>query len=136
MISLNTAPPRRRLISLTPLIDVVFILLIFFMLASSFLDWRAFELALPPEQTVADAPVGDADTLLIELYREELRLAGEKLTQPQVLERVARQMAIRPDVAIFVRPAAEVTLQQTVHLLDNLVWIGATDVTLIGQSGP
>ncbi|MEM6945656.1 MAG: biopolymer transporter ExbD, partial [Pseudomonadota bacterium] len=34
--------PRKRLrISITPLIDVVFILLVFFMLASSFLDWRS-----------------------------------------------------------------------------------------------
>jgi biopolymer transport protein ExbD len=36
--------PSGRLISLTPLIDVVFILLIFFMLAASFLDWRAVDL--------------------------------------------------------------------------------------------
>ncbi|OOC09384.1 ExbD/TolR family protein, partial [Thioalkalivibrio halophilus] len=43
--TLDTGRPRRRnLISLTPLIDVVFILLVFFMLASSFLDWRAVEL--------------------------------------------------------------------------------------------
>ncbi len=38
--------PSRRLISLTPLIDVVFILLVFFMLASSGLDWRAVELSV------------------------------------------------------------------------------------------
>ena len=43
------AKPRRRRspISLTPLIDVVFILLVFFMLASSFLDWRSITLAAP-----------------------------------------------------------------------------------------
>ena len=41
---------RRNLISLTPLIDVVFILLVFFMLASSFLDWRSITLD-PPKQT-------------------------------------------------------------------------------------
>ncbi len=40
---------RRALISLTPLIDVVFILLVFFMLPSSFLDWRAIDLD-PPGQ--------------------------------------------------------------------------------------
>ena len=32
---------RRALISLTPLIDMVFILMVFFMLASSFQTWRA-----------------------------------------------------------------------------------------------
>src|SRR3546814_12993071 len=39
--------PRRRVrISLTPLIDVVFILLIFFMLATSFVDDRAIEVEI------------------------------------------------------------------------------------------
>ena len=40
---------RRPLISLTPLIDVVFILLVFFMLASSFLDWRSIDLNAPAQ---------------------------------------------------------------------------------------
>ncbi|MBO8087018.1 MAG: biopolymer transporter ExbD, partial [Marichromatium sp.] len=35
---------RRNPISLTPLIDVVFILLLFFMLASHFDQWRALAL--------------------------------------------------------------------------------------------
>ncbi|MEO1119875.1 MAG: biopolymer transporter ExbD, partial [Pseudomonadota bacterium] len=35
-IDLGPARPRRRLVSLTPLIDVVFLLLIFFMLAARF----------------------------------------------------------------------------------------------------
>ena len=39
--------PRRRPISLTPLIDVVFILLMFFMLTSAFTRWKAVDLRLP-----------------------------------------------------------------------------------------
>ena len=38
--------PTGRLITLTPLIDVVFILLVFFMLASSYLDWRSIDLTV------------------------------------------------------------------------------------------
>ena len=40
-------PRRAARIGLTPLIDVVFILLVFFMLASSFLEWRALEIRIP-----------------------------------------------------------------------------------------
>jgi len=39
----DAAPPRRRT-SLTPLIDVVFLLLVFFMLTSSFIHWRRVDL--------------------------------------------------------------------------------------------
>jgi len=38
-------PPKRKTgISLTPLIDVVFILLLFFMLTSQFIEWRSLDL--------------------------------------------------------------------------------------------
>ena len=47
------ASRRRALIGLTPLIDVVFILLVFFMLASSFLDWRAIDLTAPARGLVS-----------------------------------------------------------------------------------
>lgn len=46
-LKLAAVSRSRRRISLTPLIDVVFILLVFFMLESSFLKIRAIELALP-----------------------------------------------------------------------------------------
>ena len=40
-------PRKRRLsLGLTPLIDVVFILLIFFMLATTFMEWREVPLVL------------------------------------------------------------------------------------------
>lgn len=42
---IETAPRPKRRINLTPLIDVVFILLVFFMLASSLADWRSIGLA-------------------------------------------------------------------------------------------
>lgn len=52
---------RRRggvVLTLTPLIDVVFILLVFFMLASQFAQWRVVELipAVPGPQAAASPP--------------------------------------------------------------------------------
>ena len=52
----RAGPAPGALIALTPLIDIVFILLIFFMLASRFDLWGGFTLALgvagdPPAQT-------------------------------------------------------------------------------------
>ena len=43
-MSLNLAQPKRKNpITLTPLIDVVFILLLFFMLTYSFVPWRVVD---------------------------------------------------------------------------------------------
>ncbi|MGK0476314.1 MAG: biopolymer transport protein ExbD, partial [Oleispira sp.] len=43
---LSEKPKQRNLISLTPLIDVVFILLVFFMLTSSFVEWKFIDLGI------------------------------------------------------------------------------------------
>ena len=65
---------RRPLISLTPLIDVVFILLVFFMLASSFLDWRSIDLNAPAQAAAGPAIEG---ALLVEIHPDRLLLSGE-----------------------------------------------------------
>ncbi len=46
MISIETPLARRKRIPLTPLIDVIFILIMFFLLSSTFGVWRPLEVAL------------------------------------------------------------------------------------------
>jgi biopolymer transport protein ExbD len=126
-------PRRRPLIGLTPLIDVVFILLVFFMLASSYLDWRAIELTVPSE-AAAGGPVEGA--LLIEIRPEGLRFAGEFLPLETVVRRAERRLALVPQTPVLVKPAAGVNLQQTVTVLDRLAAAGAVNLSVIRDSGP
>lgn len=60
----NRQRRTRNLVSLTPLIDVVFILLIFLMLVSNFLDRSAFEISMG---TAGDAPALKSDTPPLQL---------------------------------------------------------------------
>ncbi len=120
--------PDGRLISLTPLIDVVFILLIFFMLASSFLDWRAVDLKLS-----GDAAAGAASDRTLVLTLESgggLGLEGASLEPAAALERVSERLAGRPDLAIVLRPQPGVVLQRVVDLMDSLKTLGARDIAL------
>ncbi|BFM50422.1 biopolymer transporter ExbD [Marinomonas sp. THO17] len=61
-----TQPRRKNAISLTPLIDVVFILLLFFMLTSSFVPWRTVD---TPLSVASDSPKpeGEVDNLILTL---------------------------------------------------------------------
>ncbi len=135
-----SAPPRlrpassrsRRLISLTPLIDVVFILLIFFMLASSFLDWRAIELGAPARATAGASMEG---ALLVEVRPEGLRLSGQTVSLDRLAERVAARIEAKPDQKVLVRPAPGVTLQWAVEVLDRLAAAGAAEISLIRDRG-
>lgn len=128
--SLHAACPRRRraLIGLTPLIDVVFILLVFFMLASSFLDWRAIELTAPSEASGGAASEG---ALLVEVRRDGLRVGAERLSLEALAERVAAQLLEAPDRRILVRPDPAVPLQRAIEVLDRLSAAGASRLSLI-----
>ncbi|PWG63276.1 ExbD/TolR family protein [Spiribacter halobius] len=126
--------PARALISLTPLIDVVFILLVFFLLASSFLDWRAVTLQ-PAAGGGNDSAVA---ALLVEVRTGDLRLGGRVVDRRALIATVTRQVAGSPDRRILVRPAAGVPLQRTVDVLDDLRRAGARRLALIdgGQETP
>lgn len=138
------ARPRRRraAISLTPLIDVVFILLVFFMLASSFLDWRALDLGPPPVRSGAAGAV--EGSLLVELRAPqqgvgeqgvEIRLAGERLT-PEALEaRLRSRLERAPEQRVLLRAGRGVPLQETVRLLDRLDGLGLQDLALLPPPG-
>ena len=75
-------PPTGRLISLTPLIDVVFILLVFFMLASSFLDWRSVDLTV---SSGAGAATSAQRAILISLQADGSVSVGSKPIAQQTL---------------------------------------------------
>ena len=65
---MNLRPYRRPHpdINLTPLIDVVFLLLIFFMLSTRFIDEGRLQLRLPEAGVVPEATEAD-DTVVIEV---------------------------------------------------------------------
>ena len=131
-LSFVTQPARRRaLIRLTPLIDVVFILLIFFMLASSFLDWRAIDMDAPVR---AGAGAADDAALLIDITPDGLTLNGEEMTLDMV--RVQLEDAFTEDTQqrVLIAPAAGVSLQRLVTVLDAAKAAGAADVQIVTPS--
>ena len=127
-------PQRRKLvISLTPLIDVVFILLVFFMLASSFLDWREYEVstAVPPTDVAERSDSVDPAVVRLQILADgRWLLAGDEI-QPQVAEQRLRQLlAERADLRVTVQPAGDTALQQTVAALDAARAAGVKAVSL------
>ena len=125
----ETLPKRRQVISLTPLIDVVFILLVFFMLASSFLDWRSIE--LDAAVASAQAPSEPVETPLLAVSVEEITLDGETLPQAELLARLKAHLKEHPESLIRVRPLEDTPLQPVVRLLDELQAQGITQLTLV-----
>tara|TARA_B100000513_G_scaffold148416_1_gene69078 strand:+ start:433 stop:768 length:336 start_codon:yes stop_codon:yes gene_type:complete len=107
---------------------VVFILLVFFMLASSFLDWRSITLD-PPKQTGGSPSLEQA--VLIEVREDGLRLGGEVMALDSVAARAAALLQKKPDRPVLVRPDDGVPVQDVVVVLDALTAGGVTNLSLI-----
>ncbi len=116
------AQPRRRLIGLTPLIDVVFILLLFFMLASSLTRLHAIALdALNTRIASAD----NEPALLLRIQVDgRLDLNGEPLQTDALTDRLRAQLQRAPDLRVWVQPEDAVPLQMTLQVFDQLAAAG------------
>ena len=120
--------PAARPIALTPLIDVVFILLVFFMLASSFLDWHAVDLKLSGAAAGSERP---GESLLVQVTEGGgLRLNGAEHSMAALEAEVARRVTGRPDLPVILRPGPGVSLQRAVTVMDLLKRAGVADLSL------
>jgi len=120
---------RRPLVSLTPLIDVVFILLVFFMLASSFSTERVIEMLAPAHTEAAEE--GSAGAALVRLRGDgSLDLNGEPMARAALAQRVAEWSVSPRPRRYLVQPDDGVTTQQVVTVMDLLKSSGAERVSL------
>ncbi len=124
----NSIRHRRPLVSLTPLVDVVFILLVFFMLASSFSDQRAVGLMTP---AIAES-ARTSKTVLLRVKRNgSLDLNGEPITVNQLQARAAQFIQTVGERQFLVQPDKGVALQRVVVVLDALYATGVQDISLV-----
>ncbi|MFT5112406.1 MAG: biopolymer transport protein ExbD [Parasphingorhabdus sp.] len=126
----STSSRRHPLISLTPLIDVVFILLVFFMLASSFTNWRSIDLG--DSGSSAGVSAGRAP-VLIEVLESGLRYAGQAISVDGLVIKINSLLIDDPEQRVLVRPGQNVAIQQVVELLDVLAINGTHSLVLVGD---
>ena len=121
----ETSPRRRSVISLTPLIDVVFILLVFFMLATSFMDWRMLSLDASSSGQSND---NDREPLIVSVQGTDLLLNGEKTLLEALVQSI--QARERAKQVVVVQPLGMTSTQQLVRVLDRLSRAGIDPLTL------
>lgn len=123
---------RRRLVSLTPLIDVIFILLIFFMLASTFVDQHIFSVDAPASSTVAAEDEPDArEPVLIKVTQHGYRLDGKSLGKAGVIAKLREIAGDEQEPIVRVMPTAQAPVRAVIHLLDWSAGEGIEDVAVI-----
>lgn len=119
--------PRRaaRRPSLTPMIDVVFLLLVFFMLAARF----GVDVTLPLSTAGSAAPYEGPPRLVV-IDPEGLSLNGISVTLEQLPDRLATLMQAR-DQAVLVQPRSGVDLQRMIDVIDRLSASGLSRIVVV-----
>ncbi|WP_164549090.1 ExbD/TolR family protein [Amphritea opalescens] len=124
---LEVTPRTSQSISITPLIDVVFILLLFFMLSSTFSKTRQLELeASAPGTQSSDTPSHNIRLLPdnnVEL--DGTLYAIDADTFAQHLNTMAENKA-----SVTLAAVSSVRVQKTIRLIDRLRSVGITQLDL------
>jgi biopolymer transport protein ExbD len=113
-------------LNLTALIDIVFHLMVFVMLTTSFVVSESMELSLPSGK--ASAPAG-AQVMRLELRSDATILSdGRILTLSQLNEVLAARLAVSPETKVAVFTTSGVSVQQLVDVLDGVYLSGGRNV--------
>lgn len=116
-------PARRQrsddaTINLTPMIDVVFLLVIFFMVGSKFSEAESRIKVNVPTVGEMRAITRVPDERIVAIGIDgTLSLDGQPMTLGQLTDTLRQQYAVYPAVRVAVRGEANGTLQQTVEVL-------------------
>ena len=106
-------------ISLTPIIDVVFILLIFFMLATNFQDFNKTEIDLT--KSTAAATVTDKKVYIIEFdENSNFKLGNQEMTMSEIKEKIIFETKSDDNYAVVVKPSDKTSFQTTLYVLEDL----------------
>ncbi|PIP91801.1 MAG: biopolymer transporter ExbD [Bdellovibrionales bacterium CG12_big_fil_rev_8_21_14_0_65_38_15] len=117
---------------MTPLIDVVFLLIIFFMVTSVFKkDELSLLLALPKAASGESLKANEKEFLKLELSAEELAVAGEKIS----LEELPSRLTSISDKAqpVEMRVDKDVRYERVITVLDSLKAAGLQNINLITE---
>lgn len=128
MIALGPRPTRRRP-GLTPMIDVVFLLLIFFMLAARLGPAQGLQV-----QSAGGGGEWTGPPRLVDVMPETLRLNGVSTDVTELPDRL-RALVSTPSDAIVLRPRDGATLQRLLDVVSALESAGLRGAVLLGEDG-
>ncbi|NDR56199.1 ExbD/TolR family protein [Aliiruegeria sabulilitoris] len=122
-------------IPLVPMIDVLMIMLVFFMVTSSYLNLRMIpftqsEAASPSAPAIAAA--GPSDTVLLRLDSDgTVRLHGAPVERGQLVEMLRQRLTTMPNLNVVLLPSGHASAQELVSLLDATTAAGVTRMRLV-----
>lgn len=128
---INRPARPRALISLVPMIDVMLILLVFFMVTSTYLNLDMIP-AVKPSEGSAGSPQSPAGTLMIRLGADGVPvLQGTALDGGTLRAALAAAVAEEPLTQVVILPSGAAQTQALIAVMDGAALAGVTRLRVL-----
>jgi biopolymer transport protein ExbD len=118
-------------VNLTPMLDVVFILLIFFIVTASFVKEHRIEINRPDTTT---RPVPQNAVILVTISAsDQLWIGDRSVDLRSIRANMERMLAENPEAPVVIRPDASCTNGTFVSVIDQAGQAGASNVSLAAE---
>lgn len=124
---------------LTPMIDVVFLLLVFFMVATNFVEeTQQYDVALPKAENAEVAKIEDVLSVLVHSYEEGVdpgervlfRVRGEPVSRRDLYHRLEEEKSNRDLNAVIIKADKDARYQDVISVISSLHALDIRDFSL------
>lgn len=134
-MQLTRVTEPKRIISLVPMIDVLLIMLVFFMVTSTYLNLGMIPVVKSSDATIS--PENDAASdanapLLIRLNSDgQPSLRGQKTQLSELAPMLTAQVTQFPETSVLIWPSPHANTQSLVSLLDTIAASGISQLRIL-----
>ena len=114
--------------NITPMLDVVFILLIFFIVTANFIKDPGLEINRPDSEITENAAILIAIGPAGEIYMD-----GRRIDVRQVKANVIRLMAENPQGAVVMQADKKATAEKIIAVMDEVREAGVIDISIASE---
>ena len=116
-------------VDLTPMLDVVFIMLIFFIVTATFVKEVGIDVTSPDKnQNVKDA---DKQSIVVKITsRDRIEIRGRNVDKRAVRANIERLSAENPEAPVVVQPHPESSTEIMIHVMDSARQAGVYNVSI------
>ena len=117
-------------INLTPMLDVVFIMLIFFIVTATFVKEVGLDVNQPDDEKPKTVDPDKRSIVVRITSRDRILVAQRDVDWRSVRANIERLHAENPEAPVIIQPHADSRTEVMVHIMDSARQAGVTNVSL------
>ena len=117
-------------INITPLIDIVFLLLVFFMLATSFIQKSTIEVNLSGEKTI-EVDNKKNNVVLILNKKGLIYLNNKLINVSNIRNEISNIVKKNPKYSVLIKSHKKIPVQKVIRLIEEVRLAGTDNIKLI-----